>query len=214
MEANTISLKTFTICLAAVIVIETGFRSAAGARIATSLPALGLVRCVESALLVTIVLAIEKKAAAIGLSRAGTFPALGNGLIWSALFGLAAGLLYLLLHAVGIDGLKYLQGVKLSSGQHLVGLFVVGGVIGPITEEIFFRGVVYGFFRKWGVLVALFLSTLLFVSIHSLGAGLPVTQLIGGLVFAIAYEKERNLMVPITIHCLGNLAIFSLSFLT
>ena len=26
-----------------------------------------------------------------------------------------------------------------------------------------------------------------------------------------AYEKEQNLMVPITIHCLGNLAIFSLT---
>jgi membrane protease YdiL (CAAX protease family) len=34
---------------------------------------------------------------------------------------------------------------------------------------------------------------------------------VGGIVFAIAYEKEKNLMVPITIHCLGNLAIFSLS---
>ena len=213
MEANTISLKTFTICLAVVVVIETGFRLAASARIASSLSALGLVRCVESVLLVAFVLAIEKKAAAIGLSRAGTFPALGKGLIWSALFGLAAGLLYLLLNAIGIDGLKYLQGVKLSSWQHLVSLLVVGGVIGPITEEIFFRGVVYGFFRKWGVFAALFLSTLLFVSIHPLGGSLPVTQLIGGLVFAIAYEKERNLMVPITIHCLGNLAIFSLSYL-
>ena len=41
---------------------------------------------------------------------------------------------------------------------------------------------------------------------------LPLTQIVGGIVFAIAYEKEKNLMVPVTIHCLGNLAIFSLTF--
>jgi membrane protease YdiL (CAAX protease family) len=35
---------------------------------------------------------------------------------------------------------------------------------------------------------------------------------VGGIVFAIAYEKEKSLMVPVTIHCLGNMAIFSLTF--
>ena len=31
--------------------------------------------------------------------------------------------------------------------------------------------------------------------------------------FAAAYEVEKNLVVPITIHVLGNMAIFALSFL-
>jgi len=61
--------------------------------------------------------------------------------------------------------------------------------------------------------VAVTVSTLLFVLPHLTGAGFPVTQLAGGLVFALAYEKEDNLMVPITIHCLGNLAIFSIGLL-
>jgi hypothetical protein len=34
---------------------------------------------------------------------------------------------------------------------------------------------------------------------------------VGGIVFAVAYELEGNLMVPITIHVLGNTAIFALS---
>jgi hypothetical protein len=38
-----------------------------------------------------------------------------------------------------------------------------------------------------------------------------VTQVVGGILFAAAYEIEKNLVVPITIHCLGNLAIFALS---
>jgi hypothetical protein len=48
---------------------------------------------------------------------------------------------------------------------------------------------------------------------QSSGLALPITQLIGGILFAVAYEIEKNLLVPITIHCLGNLAIFILSLL-
>jgi membrane protease YdiL (CAAX protease family) len=32
-------------------------------------------------------------------------------------------------------------------------------------------------------------------------------------VFAVAYERERNLVVPIVIHILGNLAIFTMTLL-
>jgi hypothetical protein len=88
--------------------------------------------------------------------------------------------------------------------------FVVGGLIAPVAEEIFFRGIVYGFLRRWGFAVALIGSTLLFAWVHP-GAGVPITQIIGGLVFAAAYEIEGNLAVPITIHVLGNTAIFGLS---
>jgi membrane protease YdiL (CAAX protease family) len=49
----------------------------------------------------------------------------------------------------------------------------VGGIVAPVAEEVFFRGIL----------------------------------------FAAAYEIEKNLIVPITIHCLGNLAIFSLSLI-
>jgi len=91
---------------------------------------------------------------------------------------------------------------------------VIGGVIGPVAEEIFFRGILYGFFRRWGVYAAVALSTSLFVLPHLTGDSLPFTQIVGGIVFAAAYERENNLMVPITIHCLGNLAIFSIPFLS
>ena len=211
MEANTISLKTFTICLAAVVLIETGFRLAVSAKIASSLSALGLIRCLESLVLVTAVLTNEKKIAAIGLSPAKIKYGFGKGLIWSACFGVAAGVLYLLLLAYDIEGLELLHRPGPSSWHRVAAFLVVGGIIGPIAEEIFFRGVVFGFFRRWGAFTAVFVSTLLFVGIHPLGSGIPITQIVGGVVFALAYEKEQNLMVPITIHCLGNLAIFSLT---
>jgi len=36
---------------------------------------------------------------------------------------------------------------------------------------------------------------------------------VGGIVFAIAYETEGSLMAPLTIHVLGNTAIFALSWI-
>ncbi|MGD8962327.1 MAG: CPBP family intramembrane metalloprotease, partial [Desulfobacterales bacterium] len=80
-------------------------------------------------------------------------------------------------------------------------------------EEIFFRGILYSFFRRWGIPTAVILSTILFILPHSSGTTLPVTQLIGGILFAVSYEIEKNLWVPIMIHSLGNLAIFTLALL-
>jgi len=59
----------------------------------------------------------------------------------------------------------------------------------------------------------LVLSTLFFVLSHPARHTIPVTQLIGGILFAVAYEMEKNLLVPITIHVLGNLAIFTLALI-
>ena len=58
---------------------------------------------------------------------------------------------------------------------------------------------------------ALVLSTLIFVLLHPTISGFPLPQVVGGLVFAVAYEVEGNLLVPITIHALGNMAIFALA---
>jgi hypothetical protein len=44
--------------------------------------------------------------------------------------------------------------------------------------------------------------------------GVFVHQVVGGIVFAVAYEVEGSLLVPITIHVLGNMAIFTLSLIS
>lgn len=56
-------------------------------------------------------------------------------------------------------------------------------------------------------------STLVFVEAYPNLVPIPITQLIGGLVFATAYEIEKYLMVPILVHGLGNAALFSLLLL-
>ena len=91
-------------------------------------------------------------------------------------------------------------------------LFLVGGFIGPVAEEMLFRGLVYNYLRRWGFWAALALSTLVFTVPHAGASGVPMPQIVGGLVFATAYEIEKNLLAPITIHVLGNLALFGLPY--
>ena len=215
MEAGRISVKTFTLSLAVVLAVETGFRLAI-VRLpgwSSSLAALGFVRLIESFLLVTIALGMERNPGSIGLAPSGLSRGIIKGLIWSAGFGLIVGLLIIVLLAFGVNGLKLIHGMAPSSPGQMAILLLIGGIVGPIAEEIFFRGIIYGFLRHWGVIFAVLSSTLIFVFFHSAGTSIPVTQAVGGVLFALAYEKEKSLMTPITIHCLGNLAIFCLPLL-
>jgi membrane protease YdiL (CAAX protease family) len=210
MEANKISLKTFAASIASIFFVEALFRLISGGSILNPLATLGLVRCLEAVLLVSIAVLLEKDPGTIGLMPARMLQGFMRGLIWSAGFGIIVGIVYLVLLAAGINVLLFLGNPYHSPRQQLFIFFLVGGVIGPIAEEIFFRGIIYGYFRKWGAAVAVISSTLLFVFLHPYNANLPVTQAVGGLIFAVAYEKEKSLFVPITIHCLGNFAIFSI----
>jgi membrane protease YdiL (CAAX protease family) len=213
MDANKITLKTFALSIFTVLILESVFRLTIAGQSGSLLLRLGILRLIEAFLLVFITQQLEKDPGAIGLSRSTLLPGIVRGLIWAACFAVAAGALFLVLFAAGVDALKLLGNPATSTRQRVVVFFLVGGVIGPVTEEIFFRGIVYGFFRQWGVSVAVVVSTLFFVFIHPVGANLPLTQLVGGIVFAVAYEKEKSLMVPIVVHTLGNLAIFSLMFI-
>jgi membrane protease YdiL (CAAX protease family) len=149
----------------------------------------------------------------IGLARYEILPGIMRGFIWSAAFGISVSCIFGALYIAGINPFAFIQVRLPNRTQDLLYFFFVGGLIAPIAEEIFFRGIIYGFFRRWGVVVAISLSTLIFVFAHMIDTALPVTQAIGGIVFAAAHEVEGKLMVPISIHVLGNIAIFSLSML-
>jgi len=176
---------------------------------------IGIVRCVEVGLLLFFVYLLEPDGfQAIGLHRSQITPPLLRGLLWSLAFGLVVLLTALVLHMAGMNPLRLISTNLPHSCISLAAFFLVGGLISPVAEEMFFRGILFGYLRRWGVWVAVGGSTLLFVLAHAPGRGVPLPQLVGGLLFALAYEKEKNLLVPITIHVLGNLAIFSISLIT
>jgi len=213
MEAKKITLKTLVISIGAVLITEVLFRPAVTALFVSPMPGIGITRMAETILLILIAVQFEKSTGAIGLAPKEIFSGLKKGLTWSACFGIAAIVLFVLLYMAGINALRMLYTPLPYSKLLVIIYLVVGGVIAPVAEEIFFRGILYGFFRQWGVYTAVALSTLFFVLPHLTGGNPPFTQIVGGIVFAIAYEREQSLLVPITIHCLGNLAIFSTGLL-
>ena len=216
MEANEIKLSTLVISVLGIAAIELAARVLISRKILAPMSGVGLARVAEIFFLLALIKFREKRFSIIGLASTTVYKGFKRGLIWSISFGAGAAIVLFIIYLAGIK-ISALFGMRLpTESSRLIAFLLAGLLVGPIAEEIFFRGILYGFFRKWGIPAAVILSTLLFVLPHSHTSGLaiPVTQFIGGILFAVAYEIEKNLLVPITIHSLGNLAIFTLGLLT
>jgi membrane protease YdiL (CAAX protease family) len=175
---------------------------------------LGAARILQVILILLIVVIWGNGLDTIGLDLPRILFGIKKGLIWSFGFGILAFVAFLVLFMVGIDPLPMIKMPMSSDITQFIILICIGGILAPVAEEVFFRGVLYGFFRRWGMIVALIVSTFLFVVVHPMGQGIPVIQIVGGIIFAVAYEVEGTLMTPITIHALGNCSLFTVSFLT
>ena len=95
----------------------------------------------------------------------------------------------------------------------LVFLAVLVVLIGPIVEEVFFRGFAYSALKKrCGVRKAMVLTAVIFAALHAnLFGFLPIMLL--GFLLAFVYEKTGSLISSITIHALHNGLMLGLSFL-
>jgi membrane protease YdiL (CAAX protease family) len=215
METDKIKLSTLLISIAGIAAVELAARMLISRNLLAPLPGVGVARLAEIIFLLILVYSREKGLSIIGLSADRIYRGFKRGGLWAVSFGVAAGIVLGVFHLAGykVTALFHMQ--LPSENSALITFLLTGALIGPVAEEIFFRGVIYGFFRRWGIPAAIILSTLLFVIPHTHASGpiIPVTQLIGGILFAVAYEIERNLLVPITIHITGNLAIFALSLI-
>jgi membrane protease YdiL (CAAX protease family) len=214
MEADRITVTSLMVSIGAVLCVELAAGLVAPRSPLNPIVFMGIVRLIETALLVAAVVLGGSGWSSIGLARVNAVHGVVRGLLWSVGFGISACIVHLILCAVGINGMTLIHASLPRSAVPIALLFLVGGVIGPAAEEIFFRGILYGFFRRWGVFVALMVSTLAFIVVHPGFPRIPVTHLVGGVVFAVAYEIEGSLMAPLTIHVLGNTAIFTLSLLS
>jgi uncharacterized protein len=213
MEASEIKTKALLLSLATVACIEVITRIVISKNRCDPMVILGAARFLETSFIILIVMTLGKGVSSIGLTPSTMLHGLKKGLIWSAAFALATFIAFLALFLFDINPLDLIHTRLPEDASKIVLFFFIGGLLGPIAEEVFFRGMLYGFFRRWGVLVAVILSTLIFVLAHPVFPNIPVTQVVGGVVFALAYEIEMNLTVPVTIHVLGNMAIFTLSLI-
>ena len=210
MAPKPISINTLATTLALVIGIEWLAWSVIRYFPVQPLAVMGIFRLVQIFAIAKTVGFLEKGLAAIAWAPSTWIDGLRKGAVWSMVFGLAAGVAMMVVYRLGMDPFQFIQAPLPATPTGRVLFFIVGGLIAPVAEELCFRGIIYSFFRRWGVILALVASTGVFVLLHSF-SGIPVTQVVGGIVFALAYETSHNLMVPITIHVTGNLAIFSLS---
>ncbi len=85
-----------------------------------------------------------------------------------------------------------------------IGMVLLGGVIIPIAEEAFFRGVLYAWMRQhvpaWA---AILLSSIIFGALHG-DISVAGATFVMGMILAWFYERSRSLWAPITIHILNN----------
>ena len=209
METTGIEIKTLATAVIAIIGVELLMGVINTYYSLHPLILTGLVRSLQIILMILIVSSQGQGLYPIGLSQSSIVRGLQKGLLWSAGFGLAAVLATLLFFLGGINLLNFFNTGFPADPARIALLFIVGGFIGPIAEELFFRGLLFTYLRRWGMIPALLGSTAAFVLIHPV-QGLAVTQIIGGLLFGISFEIEKNLMVPLIIHTLGNIAIFAL----
>ncbi len=95
----------------------------------------------------------------------------------------------------------------------LTSLIILISIIGPITEEMFFRGLAYSALkRRLGAVFAGLVSASVFALLHANIVGFfPILGL--GLLLTYLYEKSGSLIPSITVHMLHNsiLTIFMLA---
>jgi membrane protease YdiL (CAAX protease family) len=173
--------------------------------------ALGALRCLQTIVLLVLLHCSGADWRIVGLDRSTWATGWRWGMAGAGLFAVLASAGAVVLVLMGIDPLALIHTPLPPTMIEKALFIVVGGIIAPIAEELLFRGFIYTYCRRWGILAALILSTAVFAALHL--PGLPLTQIVGGLAFALAYEVSGSLIAAILIHSLGNLAIFALSLI-
>ncbi len=201
-----------------------GFGLYVGVSILVSLPFEEINLTVTLLAILTNILFIGGGAYVLGIRRGKiTWASLGiNPPVWKPVYWVWAVVLALGLmpirSAVGLFVEKLIMG-GLDDLQLRADLFDVGldtwygvlimligvGVLAPFAEELFFRGLIYDWFRqRWSFWVSALISSAWFALGHIDSIGVAVSGFIMGVVIAWAYERTKSLWMAIAIHIITN----------
>ena len=90
----------------------------------------------------------------------------------------------------------------------VVGFLVAAFTLGPVIEEMFFRGFLYNALKtKTSMATACMVQAAVFALCHQNGLLGNVAIFLYGAALAVVYEKKGNLLSPCLIHCIGNALI-------
>lgn len=131
------------------------------------------------------------------------WPVAGEGLAVGLFFSTAWSFLLSILQtdAGNVD-------ISLSQGGQFWTVLVVG-LVGPVLEELFFRGFLYRQLARYNWVFAAVVSGVLFGLIH-LNIGQGVFACVFGLILAWSYHRTGSLVTPVFLHIANNcLALFA-----
>ena len=126
-----------------------------------------------------------------------------------------------------------ISGVKLSFsnqtaitamlGSSYILNFISMVIIAPFIEELFFRVFIFSILKNKKIILAIFLSSLLFglghvfreiINKEFVEAGITmITYAFSGVGLAVLYAKRKNFLVPMIVHMIWNLTSFALILL-
>lgn len=85
-----------------------------------------------------------------------------------------------------------------------LGMLVLGGIIVPFAEELFFRGVIYQWLRdKAGIWIGILGSSIIFGLVHG-DLSVAGATFVMGIVLAWIFERSNSLWPSVTIHIVNN----------
>lgn len=85
-----------------------------------------------------------------------------------------------------------------------LGMLVLGGIIVPFAEELFFRGVLYQWLRdKAGIWIGILGSSMVFGLLHG-DLSVAGATFVMGIVLAWIFERSNSLWPSVTIHIVNN----------
>jgi len=83
--------------------------------------------------------------------------------------------------------------------------FLSMGVLAPISEELYFRGLIHSWLQsRFGLGLRIVLSSLIFGLAHLPAVATAVSDFILGLICAVAYERSRSIWLPVALHVIHN----------
>ena len=146
----------------------------------------------------------------LGLGTRITLAALGLALLAWLIYILFAALLAPLLQPDQEDITREL-GTDTESAISIViaGLLIV--IVAPLSEELFFRGFVFGAMRRsMSLWPAALISAVVWGSLHLSGGdiGVAIQISIFGIILAWLYERSGTLWAPVTAHLINNTIAF------
>ena len=96
------------------------------------------------------------------------------------------------------------EGNAMIGGGSLHGVFLSAVIAAPIVEEVIFRGVVLGSFRKIFPAWASILISAVIFGVYHMNPVAIVYATVMGIIAGVVYEKKQNLLFPIVLHMANN----------